>query len=57
MNFDLSAEEQAFELEVEKFLEERRSPEAMDPLGEQLSQQVDWSEGSSRSRARLRQLG
>jgi hypothetical protein len=41
MNFDLSAEEQAFELEVEKFLEERRSPEVMDPNGEQLSQQVD----------------
>ena len=41
MNFDLSPEEQAFELEVEKFLAERRSPEVMDPNGEQLSQQVD----------------
>jgi alkylation response protein AidB-like acyl-CoA dehydrogenase len=41
MNFDLGADEQAFERELEKFLEERRSPDVMDRNGEQLSQTVD----------------
>ncbi len=41
MNFDLSSDERAFELEVEAFLEEHRSPEAMDAQPEQLSQTVE----------------
>jgi alkylation response protein AidB-like acyl-CoA dehydrogenase len=41
MDFELSAEERAFEAEVERFLEENRSPDVMDVHPEQLSQTVD----------------
>ena len=41
MDFDLSDAERAFEAELERFLEERRSPEVMDRHPEQLSQTVD----------------
>ncbi len=41
MNFDFSDEEMAFVKDVEQFLEENRSPEAMDPNPEQLSQTVE----------------
>jgi alkylation response protein AidB-like acyl-CoA dehydrogenase len=41
MDFELSAEERAFEAEVERFLESHRSPEVMDENPEQLSQTVD----------------
>ncbi len=41
MNFEFSDEERAFEAELEAFLEANRSPEAMDPNPEQLSQTVE----------------
>jgi hypothetical protein len=41
VNFDLSPEEKAFEVELEAFLRENASPEVMDPNPEQLSQTVD----------------
>ena len=41
MNFELEAEEQAFEREVEAFLEANASSDVMDPHPEQLSQTVD----------------
>jgi alkylation response protein AidB-like acyl-CoA dehydrogenase len=41
MNFELTPEEQAFEAEVEAFLQENHSPDVMDPNPEQLSQTVD----------------
>jgi alkylation response protein AidB-like acyl-CoA dehydrogenase len=41
VDFELSAEEKAFEAEVEAFLRENASPEVMDPNPEQLSQTVD----------------
>jgi alkylation response protein AidB-like acyl-CoA dehydrogenase len=41
MNFDFAPEEMAFQKEVERFLEENRSPEVMDPNPEQLSQTVE----------------
>jgi len=41
VDFELSNAERAFEAEVERFLEERRSPEVMDRHPEQLSQTVD----------------
>ena len=41
MDFELSVEERAFEAEVERFLEENRSPDVMDVHPEQLSQTVD----------------
>lgn len=41
MDFDYSAEEQAFVAEVDAFLEANRCPEAMDEHPEQLSQTVD----------------
>jgi alkylation response protein AidB-like acyl-CoA dehydrogenase len=41
MDFELSEQERAFVAEVERFLEEERSPEVMDPNPEQLSQTVD----------------
>ncbi len=41
MDFELSAEEKAFEAEVEAFLRENYSPDVMDPNPEQLSQTVD----------------
>jgi hypothetical protein len=41
MDFGLSASERAFEAELERFLEERRSPDVMDRHPEQLSQTVD----------------
>jgi alkylation response protein AidB-like acyl-CoA dehydrogenase len=41
MDFELAAEEQAFEQEVEAFLRQHASPEAADPHPEQLSQTVD----------------
>ena len=41
MDFELSAEERAFEAEVERFLEANRSPDVMDECPEQLSQTVD----------------
>jgi alkylation response protein AidB-like acyl-CoA dehydrogenase len=41
MDFELTAEEKAFEAEVEAFLREHHSPEVMDPNPEQLSQTVD----------------
>ena len=41
MDFELTPEEQAFEAEVEAFLDGNRSPEVMDPNPEQLSQTVD----------------
>ncbi|MFQ5416166.1 MAG: acyl-CoA dehydrogenase family protein [Myxococcota bacterium] len=41
MDFEFSEEQRRFQAEVEKFLEERRSPEVMDRNPEQLSQTVD----------------
>ena len=41
MDFEFSPEERAFVAEVERLLEENRSPEVMDPNPEQLSQTVD----------------
>src|SRR5262245_5713270 len=41
MDFELSQEERAFEAELERFLDARRSPEVMDRHPEQLSQTVD----------------
>ncbi len=41
MEFELTAEEQAFQKEVEDFLEANRSPDVMDPNPEQLSQTVE----------------
>jgi alkylation response protein AidB-like acyl-CoA dehydrogenase len=41
VDFELSAEEKAFEAEVEAFLRENASPEVMDESPEQLSQTVD----------------
>ena len=41
MDFELSAEERAFEAEVEHFLAAERSPEVMDAAPEQLSQTAD----------------
>ena len=41
MDFEFSAEERAFEAEVERFLEAERAPEVMDAHPEQLSQTVD----------------
>jgi alkylation response protein AidB-like acyl-CoA dehydrogenase len=41
VDFELSAEERAFEAEVEAFLEAERDPGVMDPHPEQLSQTVD----------------
>jgi alkylation response protein AidB-like acyl-CoA dehydrogenase len=41
VDFELTAEEKAFEAEVEGFLRENVSPEVMDPNPEQLSQTVD----------------
>ncbi len=41
MDFDLGDAEKSFQEEVEKFLEENRSPEVMDANPEQLSQTVD----------------
>lgn len=41
MDFEFSAEERAFEAEVEAFLEAERSPDVMDAHPEQLSQTVD----------------
>ena len=52
MNFDLSAEERAFEAEVEAFLQANVSPEVMDRHPEQLSQTVD----SPAKRAFIRKL-
>jgi alkylation response protein AidB-like acyl-CoA dehydrogenase len=52
MDFDLTPEEQAFQAEVERFLDENHSPEVMDANPEQLSQTVD----SPAKRAFLRKL-
>ena len=41
MDFELTAEEQAFDAEVEQFLRENDSPDVMDANPEQLSQTVD----------------
>jgi alkylation response protein AidB-like acyl-CoA dehydrogenase len=41
LDFELSAEEKAFEAEVEAFLKENASPDVMDESPEQLSQTVD----------------
>ncbi len=41
MDFDYSPEEEAFIAEVERFIEENRSTDVMDPSPEQLSQIVD----------------
>jgi alkylation response protein AidB-like acyl-CoA dehydrogenase len=41
VDFELSEQERAFVAEVERFLEDQRSPEVMDPNPEQLSQTVD----------------
>jgi hypothetical protein len=41
VDFELSAEERAFEVEVEAFLREHASPDVMDACPEQLSQTVD----------------
>ena len=41
MDFELGPEEQAFEAELEAFLEANRSPDVMDASPEQLSQTVD----------------
>jgi hypothetical protein len=41
VDFELSAEERAFEAEVEAFLREHASPDVMDACPEQLSQTVD----------------
>ena len=53
MDFELSAAEQDFEAELERFLEERSSPEVMDRHPEQLSQTVD----TPAKRAFMRELG
>jgi len=53
MNFEFSDEEQAFQSEVEKFLEVRRGPDVMDVNPEQLSQTVD----TPPKRALMRELG
>src|SRR6516164_4078782 len=52
MDFDLTPEEQAFQAEVERFLDENHSPEVMDANPEQISQTVD----SPAKRAFLRKL-
>lgn len=52
MDFELTAEEQAFQAEVEAFLREHHTPEVMDPNPEQLSQTVD----TPAKRAFLRKL-
>ena len=52
MDFDLTPEEQAFEAEVEAFLQEHHDPEVMDAHGEQLSQTVD----TPKKRAFMRKL-
>ncbi len=52
MDFEFSAEERAFEAEVERFLEAERSPDVMDVHPEQLSQTVD----SPAKRAFMRKL-
>ena len=52
VNFDLAPKEQAFEQEVERFLEENASPDVMDEHSEQLSQTVD----SPAKRAFMRKL-
>jgi alkylation response protein AidB-like acyl-CoA dehydrogenase len=52
LNFDFSLEEEEFEKEVEKFLEENASPDVMDANPEQLSQTVD----SPAKRAFMRKL-
>src|SRR5262245_18578852 len=41
MDFELSAEEQAFAAEVERFLDENHDPEVMDPTKENFAQLVD----------------
>jgi alkylation response protein AidB-like acyl-CoA dehydrogenase len=41
VDFDLGPDERAFQQEVERFLEQERSPEVMDANPEQLSQTVD----------------
>ncbi len=41
MDFELGPEERRFQQEIERFLEENRSPEVMDANPEQLSQTVD----------------
>lgn len=41
MDFALSAEEQAFADEVERFLDENHDPEVMDPTKENFAQLVD----------------
>jgi alkylation response protein AidB-like acyl-CoA dehydrogenase len=41
MNFEVDPEVQAFQKQVEEFLEANRSPEVMDPQPEQLSQTVE----------------
>jgi len=53
MDFELSGEEQAFEAELERFLQEHQSPEVMDRHPEQLSQTVD----TPPKRAFMRALG
>jgi alkylation response protein AidB-like acyl-CoA dehydrogenase len=53
MDFELSGEEQAFEAELERFLQEQQSPEVMDRHPEQLSQTVD----TPPKRAFMRALG
>ena len=53
MDFELSAEEKAFESEVEAFLQENASPEVMDESPEQLSQTVD----TPAKRAFMKKLG
>jgi 3-oxocholest-4-en-26-oyl-CoA dehydrogenase alpha subunit len=52
VDFEFSAEERAFEAEVERFLEAERSPDVMDAHPEQLSQTVD----SPAKRAFMRKL-
>ena len=52
MDFDLAPEEQAFQEEVEAFLQQNTSPEVMDANPEQLSQTVD----SAPKRAFMRKL-
>ena len=53
MDFELSDAERAFEVELERFLQERQSPEVMDHHPEQLSQTVD----TEPKRAFMRALG
>jgi alkylation response protein AidB-like acyl-CoA dehydrogenase len=53
MNFEVEPEVQIFQREVERFLEENRSPEAMDSQPEQLSQTVE----TPPKRALIRKLG